>query len=120
MARARVFMLARFALRAAKWTAFRSVSSKRWGSAFRSSPRTCREFRRLIEDGRSGLLVAAGDASALADAIERLQREPALAQAIGAQARRRVESAFSLKRSVDALLAAWDETAAASAAQRTP
>jgi glycosyltransferase involved in cell wall biosynthesis len=74
----------------------------------------------LIEDGRSGLLVAAGDASALADAIERLQREPALAQAIGAQARRRVENAFSLKRSVDALLAAWDETAAASAAQRTP
>ena len=71
----------------------------------------------LIEDGRSGLLVAAGDASALADAIERLQREPALAQAIGAQARRRVETAFSLKRSVDALLAAWDETAAASAAQ---
>jgi glycosyltransferase involved in cell wall biosynthesis len=74
----------------------------------------------LIEDGRSGLLVAAGDASALADAIERLQREPALAQAIGAQARRRVDNAFSVKRSVDALLAAWDETAAASAAPRTP
>lgn len=69
----------------------------------------------LIEDGRSGLLVPAGDAAALAGAIERLTRDPALAQAMGAQARQRVRDAFSLTRSVDGLLAAWDETAATSA-----
>ncbi len=69
----------------------------------------------LIEDGHSGMLVPAGDAAALAGAIERLMCDPALAQAMGAQARRRVRDAFSLTRSVDGLLAAWDEAAATSA-----
>jgi glycosyltransferase involved in cell wall biosynthesis len=65
----------------------------------------------LIEDGRSGLLVPAGDAAALAAAIERVMDEPTLAQSLGAQARQRVCDSFSLRRSVDALLAAWDEPA---------
>ena len=69
----------------------------------------------LIEDGHSGLLVPAGDAAALAGAIERLMCDPALAQAMGAQARRRMRDAFSLTRSVDGLLVAWDEAAATSA-----
>ena len=75
----------------------------------------------LVEDGCSGLLVPPGDAQALAGAIERVAREPALAQAMGARARQRVRDAFSLARSVDGLLAAWDETAApeARAARKT-
>ena len=63
----------------------------------------------LVEDGRSGLLVPPGDARALAGAIERVARDPASAQAMGARARQRVRDAFSLARSVDELLAAWDE-----------
>mgnify|MGYP001004945156 CR=1 FL=1 len=37
----------------------------------------------LIEDGINGLLVAAGDADALVDAIERLKTDPALARKLG-------------------------------------
>jgi glycosyltransferase involved in cell wall biosynthesis len=43
----------------------------------------------LLDDGRNGLLVAEGDAAALADALERLLREPELAARLGAAARER-------------------------------
>jgi len=43
----------------------------------------------LLEEGVTGLLVAEGDASALADALERLLRDPALAARLGAAARQR-------------------------------
>jgi glycosyltransferase involved in cell wall biosynthesis len=70
----------------------------------------------LIDDGRNGLLVPPGDVRALADAIERVARDPALAQAMSVQARQRVREAFSLARAVDGLLAAWDEAAPSRAA----
>lgn len=43
--------------------------------------------REIIEDGVDGLLVPEGDAQALADALERLLREPVLAAALGHAAR---------------------------------
>jgi L-malate glycosyltransferase len=45
----------------------------------------------LVTDGDNGLLVPPGDAAALAAAIRRLIRDPALARRMGARARARVE-----------------------------
>ena len=56
-----------------------------------------------IEDGVSGLLVGAGDASALSLAILRLLGEPNLAESLAQQARQRVLEQFSLDRILDQL-----------------
>jgi glycosyltransferase involved in cell wall biosynthesis len=48
-----------------------------------------------IRDGRDGLLVAPGDAAALARGLLRLVEEPELARRLGAAARRRAEMRFS-------------------------
>ena len=45
----------------------------------------------VVADGESGLLVGAGDARALSDALERVLFDRALAERLGAEARRRVE-----------------------------
>jgi mannosyltransferase len=50
----------------------------------------------VVADGETGLLVPAGDSDALADALERLMRDPAMAAAMGERARQRVLSEFSL------------------------
>ena len=55
-----------------------------------------------IANGRTGLLVPAGDPKALSEAIARLLQEPALAAALGCAARRAAESNFSLSRMVAA------------------
>lgn len=52
----------------------------------------CRE---LVEDGANGLLVPDRDPAALADAIERLVRDPALRDRLAAEARHRIETTFS-------------------------
>jgi glycosyltransferase involved in cell wall biosynthesis len=49
----------------------------------------------LIEDGRSGLLVAPGDAAALAAALRRLLGDPELRQGLAARARERVEDGLT-------------------------
>jgi glycosyltransferase involved in cell wall biosynthesis len=49
----------------------------------------------LIEDGEHGLLVPPGDAERLAGAIDRLLRQPDLAQRLGAAARRRARERYS-------------------------
>jgi glycosyltransferase involved in cell wall biosynthesis len=61
----------------------------------------------LVEDGVTGRLTPAGDAPALAAALERLLRDPALAGRLGAAARRRAEERFSRARQMDSLLALW-------------
>jgi mannosyltransferase len=51
----------------------------------------------VVEDGVNGVLVPAGDADALAAALEPLMRDPATAGAMGARARQRVMEKFSLE-----------------------
>jgi glycosyltransferase involved in cell wall biosynthesis len=52
----------------------------------------------ILEDGRSGLLVAAGDAEGLARAIGRLLDDPSLRAEVGAAGARLVRSRFSAER----------------------
>jgi len=52
----------------------------------------------LVEDGRTGLLAPEKDAAALADALERLFREPGLARRLAAQGREHVLRNFNLVR----------------------
>jgi mannosyltransferase len=51
----------------------------------------------VVEDGVNGVLVPAGDADALAAALEPLMRDPAAAAAMGARGRQRVMEQFSLE-----------------------
>jgi len=52
--------------------------------------------REMVEDGVSGVLVPAGDPDALADALERLLRQPEVARWLGEQARRKAGREFDL------------------------
>lgn len=64
----------------------------------------CRE---IVRDGENGILVPPRDAAALADAIERLVRDPLLRARMGARGRRRVEEEFSEERVVEQTLALY-------------
>lgn len=59
----------------------------------------------LIEDGTSGLLVPERDVTALADALERLSRDPALRDRLRRGARSVVSERFDLERNVAELAA---------------
>lgn len=50
----------------------------------------------LIEDGKTGLLVPPGDAGALANALEKLVRDPVLRQQMGDAGREKIEAEFDL------------------------
>jgi glycosyltransferase involved in cell wall biosynthesis len=63
----------------------------------------------LVEDGVTGLLAPAGDALALAAALERLLSDGELRTRLGLAARRRAEEKFSNSRQVDRLVALWSE-----------
>jgi glycosyltransferase involved in cell wall biosynthesis len=52
--------------------------------------------RELVEDGRSGFLVASEDVAALSDRLRRLARDPELRRRMGEAGRRRVEEEFAL------------------------
>jgi glycosyltransferase involved in cell wall biosynthesis len=51
--------------------------------------------REAVVPGETGFLAAAGDIAALADAVVRLAREPALAAALGREGRHRFETRFT-------------------------
>ncbi|KPJ53750.1 hypothetical protein AMJ39_03345 [candidate division TA06 bacterium DG_24] len=57
----------------------------------------------LVEDGITGLLVRPGDDHALADAILRLLRDPALARRMGEAGRRRIAESFGIESMVKRL-----------------
>jgi glycosyltransferase involved in cell wall biosynthesis len=59
--------------------------------------------KEIIEPGRSGLLVAAGDEVGLADAVERLVGDPQLRTRLQDGGRARVRSSFSADRMTDEL-----------------
>jgi glycosyltransferase involved in cell wall biosynthesis len=52
----------------------------------------------IVEDGRNGLMIEAGDATALAGAMERLLRDRALSRALGEEGRRRVAERHDIER----------------------
>lgn len=62
----------------------------------------------LVADGETGLLVAPGDAGALAAAVARLLQEPGLAARLGEAGRERVVREFRLETTVAELLALLD------------
>ena len=57
----------------------------------------------LIEDGESGLLVEPRDAKGLADALERLLRDPELRRRLATAGRAKVEREFDLRKSAASL-----------------
>ena len=61
-------------------------------------------IRETVVDGETGLLVPTGDPAALAVAIRRLLEDRASAQAMAAEARRRVRERFSVDRMVEETL----------------
>jgi glycosyltransferase involved in cell wall biosynthesis len=62
---------------------------------------------RLIDEGRTGLLVTPGDVAAFASAIGKLLSEPERASAIGRAARQRVVDDFSAERTARGWLGAY-------------
>ncbi len=63
-----------------------------------------RAIPELIDDGVHGLLVAPGDAPALAAAIERVLDHADVAERMGRAARQRVEERFDIARNIDTML----------------
>lgn len=64
----------------------------------------------MIEEGRTGHVVPARDPQALADRLVGLLEQPARARSMGQAARRRLESEFTLERSVRAAQRQLEET----------
>jgi glycosyltransferase involved in cell wall biosynthesis len=64
----------------------------------------------VIEDGRDGLLVPAGDATAIATALERLLKDQDLRERLGQAARQRVSRDFSIDAMTNAYAALYRET----------
>ena len=61
-----------------------------------------------VADGKTGSLVDAEDAGALAAAIERLANEPELAREFGAAGRQRMQSEFSIATMADQHIALYE------------
>jgi D-inositol-3-phosphate glycosyltransferase len=61
-----------------------------------------------VRDGETGRLVPPGDVDALADALEAVVADPALAERLGAEGRRRVTTASSWETVADKVVAALD------------
>jgi glycosyltransferase involved in cell wall biosynthesis len=70
----------------------------------------------MVRDGTEGLLVPAGDAEVLADALARVLGDADLRRRLGEAARRRVDDAFLVDRMVEETLAVYRECLA----ERTP
>jgi glycosyltransferase involved in cell wall biosynthesis len=62
----------------------------------------------MVIDNETGLLVSAGDARALADAIENVITKPSLARRLGEKGHKRACELFSIQKNVRSLLALFD------------
>jgi len=62
----------------------------------------------MVIDNETGLLVSAGDADGLADAIDRVIIDLALAKKLGQAGHERAETLFSIQKNVRSLLALFD------------
>lgn len=62
---------------------------------------------KVVADGETGFLVPPGDATAMADAIGRLMRDPAHALEMGSKGRERVVSQFSIEAEADRIAAVY-------------
>jgi glycosyltransferase involved in cell wall biosynthesis len=71
----------------------------------------------IVEHGRTGLLVAPGDADALGDAVVELLADPGRRAIFGERARRLAEDRFDLRRWAVRLADLYDD---ALGARRTP
>ena len=77
----------------------------------------------LVEPGSAGLLVPAGDSEELANALERVLRNPEWARGLGLSGSRVVQSRFSQEAQVDALIRLFGcpaRTTGSSSVQSTP
>jgi glycosyltransferase involved in cell wall biosynthesis len=72
----------------------------------------------LVADGETGLLVAPGDTSALAQALEKLIRNPELRSHYGRAGRARIEQHFRIEHTVAPLLQLFETTSAKSRQRR--
>jgi glycosyltransferase involved in cell wall biosynthesis len=63
----------------------------------------------LVRPGETGLLAPVGDAAALADAINNLLENPALAEELSFKARRLVEAEYSVARMVERYQAVYEK-----------
>ncbi|MBC7171974.1 MAG: glycosyltransferase, partial [Polyangiaceae bacterium] len=66
-------------------------------------------MRDVVLDGETGLYVGLGDVDAIARALARLAREPALREALGAKGRERAERLFSAERYSADVAALYEE-----------
>ena len=73
----------------------------------------------MIEDGTGGILVAPGDATALAEALARVLEDAALAARLGAAGSLRVDTEFHVDRMVEETLAVYEAARVARAAPAT-
>ncbi len=71
-----------------------------------------------VVDGETGLLVPAGDVRGLADALERMLRDRALAERLGAAGRQRALGCFTEDRHVDRLVELYEEVRRAHVPER--
>jgi glycosyltransferase involved in cell wall biosynthesis len=74
----------------------------------------------LVAHGETGLLVAPGDTSALAPALEELIRDPELRSRYGRAGRARIEQHFRIEHTVAPLLRLFETASAKSGQRRAP
>ena len=81
-------------------------NTPRWTARVTTDVPGCRE---VVTDGVDGLRVPVRDAAALAEAIARLQDDPALARRLGEAARAKALSQFDERVVLAATLSVYDE-----------
>jgi glycosyltransferase involved in cell wall biosynthesis len=67
------------------------------------------ENAHVVQDGHTGLIVPPANPAALADGLERLIRDPALRERLGAAARARHREHFTVRHMIDAYQKVYEE-----------